>query len=254
MEYEKKRDSEEYFNDSCGFIKAHFHQSIEFLYLKSGKCSFTVGNFSGELNSGDLIFVPPLTNHAYDYHEDGVGYCNVLPVEYSEVLTKHVGNRTIENPLIITSAFTKDIYEHLKQITFSTNTILKRGIYEYVLGKIVENVKFVEVKKGGDVDFVRKVLGYIDTHYGDELTLEEVASSLGYSRYYFSVLFNKVFNTNFKTYLNQVRINKSLSLLENNSISVVASLCGYNNLQSFFLNFKRIIGITPKEYVKSLKL
>ena len=254
MEYEKHRDSEEYFAESVSFIKAHFHQSIEFLYCASGTRRYTVGNATGVLQAGDLLLIPPLTNHEYDVCVDGVCYCNVFPVEYSKILQKHIGNRTVKNPLINSAELSQDIYNHLKQISLSTNPILKRGIYDYVLGKIIDGVEFVAIKNGGDADFTRKVLSYIDTHFSDELTLEEIASSLGYSRYYFSVLFNRVFNTNFKTYLNQVRINKSLALLEVNSISVVASLCGYNNLQSFFLNFKRIMGITPKEYIKSLKL
>ncbi len=251
MEYEKNRDSEEYFQESSGFVRAHFHQSIEFMYCKKGQRKYNIANFDGVMQAGDLLFIPPLTNHSYEYDKTCACRCNVLPVEYSEILQKHIGNRTVKNPLIKSSALTEDIFNHLNQISQTTNAVLKRGIYEYVLGKLIENVEFIPLKKGGDTDFTRKVLGYIDTHYGDDVTLDKVASALGYSRYYFSVLFNKIFNTNFKTYLNQVRINKALALLERYSISAVASLCGYNNLQSFFLNFKKITGTSPKEYLKN---
>ncbi len=250
MLYEKHRDYEEYFSSDVVETPAHFHRSIEIMYCQSGTRSFVLNGTEQILNAGELLIIPPLNTHSFDLDKDCVCRCNVLPSEYSDEWDKYVGNKEPSCFVISDNATVSDICEHLNKISPTINKFIRRGIYEYVLGKIFETVKFTESQKSKELNFTAKVLKYIDEQYFNDITLDELAKKFGYSKFYFSNLFNKHFNTNLKKYLNEVRISKAVRLLPQHDISEVCSLCGYNSLQAFFYNFKKITGKTPKQYNK----
>ena len=59
---------------------------------------------------------------------------------------------------------------------------------------------------------VRKAKEYIQNHYGEPITLEEVSSEVGLSPTYFSVLFKKTEGEGFARYLIRVRIEQAKDL------------------------------------------
>lgn len=247
--YEKNRDYSEYYSLSMWPVQEHFHRSIEFMYCAEGERDFTIGDTVGTLKAGELLIVPPVFMHSYSDTKN-LCYSNVLPIEYSDVWDNFLGNKIPENFIISEKKVATDLHNHLIQINKTTNTILRRGIYMYVLGKIIETVKFSDNNYGKAPHFINNVLSYIDEHFNEELTLEKIAIEFGYSKYHFSNLFNKYFKSNLKFYINQVRITKATTLLLKHSVSEVSNMCGYNNLQSFFYNFKKITGTTPKNFKK----
>lgn len=94
------------------------------------------------------------------------------------------------------------------------------------------------------------IRAYIDAHYDEDITLEQVADSIGISYSYIRKIFSKLFGLHFPEYLNDLRIDASKSLLTDTRLAVahVAARVGYTNEQRFYRNFKRRVGCTPKEY------
>ena len=91
---------------------------------------------------------------------------------------------------------------------------------------------------------------FIEAHYMEELSMKTVARIMNYSDAYFCKLFKQCFHVNFSTYLNEFRIQKARSLLENPRINVkdIGLSCGYSDPNYFSRVFKRISGKTPSEY------
>lgn len=247
MEYEKHRDYNEYFAQSVDRVNEHFHKSIEIIYSEAKSRPFTINGKEMVLKTKEILVIPPLLSHSYSEAEGGVCHCNVFPAEYSDEWEKFLKNKEPVDYIIRDEKTVEDISRHLSQISPTTNKLLRSGIYNYTLGKIMECMKFKDSEKTKELDFTAKVLEYIDAHFSEDITLSDMSKEFGYSKYYFSNLFNKCFKDNLKSYLNEVRISKAVRLLRKHNISEVCSLCGYNSLQSFFYNFKKITGKTPKE-------
>ena len=76
-----------------------------------------------------------------------------------------------------------------------------------------------------------KVLDYIYENYSEELSLPFVASKFGYTTNYFSTLFNKFTAMNFNDYVNWVRYNKAVILLNDSkngyTVTEVSNICGF---------------------------
>ena len=97
---------------------------------------------------------------------------------------------------------------------------------------------------------IRRAKTYIEAHYREKISLDEIASVIGISRYYFSTLFKQAAGTNFSTYLNEIRVNKAKELLRNTNMTVgqVYDQVGFNDQQYFCKTFKKYTGMTVTEY------
>ncbi len=97
---------------------------------------------------------------------------------------------------------------------------------------------------------IQKVKAYVEEHYAEELTLDDMADMIGYSTYYFMKLIKEYLGMSFGDFLTSVRMNnaKKLLLSTNMSISEVGYSVGYNDANYFARVFKRQEKVTPSEY------
>lgn len=92
---------------------------------------------------------------------------------------------------------------------------------------------------------------YISENYMDpSLGLTTISVNFRISEGYVSILFKKHGNMNFADYVESIRMNKACELLKesDNNIETIASMVGYNSVQSFRRAFKRVYHMSPKEY------
>ena len=96
---------------------------------------------------------------------------------------------------------------------------------------------------------------YIDSHYFEKITLEELAQKVYLSAPYLSQIFKQEIGTTFNQYLNQIRISKSKALLRCDDLRLtdISMAVGFEDQSYFTKVFKRITGITPKKYRDKLK-
>ena len=99
--------------------------------------------------------------------------------------------------------------------------------------------------------YVTQAKNYIENYYANyDLSLQTVASALGISGNYLSTLFSREEAVSFNKYVQHVRMNKSTTLLNtsSNTIQEIALQCGFEDANYFSKCFKKVIGITPKQY------
>ncbi len=91
------------------------------------------------------------------------------------------------------------------------------------------------------------------------LSLTSLAKEINTNTAYLSEIINKHKDKNFKTYLNELRINFIIDKLQNNpeylqyKTSHLAEECGFNSRNSFTLVFKSITGISPSVYIDAIR-
>lgn len=99
---------------------------------------------------------------------------------------------------------------------------------------------------------IRKAKQYIQNHYSEPITQEEVSGIVGLSPTYFSVLFKKTEGEGFAKYLINVRMEQAKILLRESNIPV-SEICrkvGYNDLKHFTHTFEKSVGVKPATYRK----
>lgn len=91
---------------------------------------------------------------------------------------------------------------------------------------------------------------YIAEHYTENLALTDVAEAVGISGGYLSTLFNQELKCGFVDYLNRVRIDRACCYLEQNYLKnyEIAYKAGFRDEKYFSKVFKKVKGMSPKEY------
>ncbi|MBO5415007.1 MAG: AraC family transcriptional regulator [Clostridia bacterium] len=93
---------------------------------------------------------------------------------------------------------------------------------------------------------------YIKEHYGEKISVKEIADSLFVSENHLIRVFKKDMGITPHKYLNNYRILTSAYFLKSSNLSVeeIADMVGFSSSSLFITSFKRIYGCTPKEYRK----
>ena len=102
---------------------------------------------------------------------------------------------------------------------------------------------------------VSSVQAYISAHYGEQLSLDQLAQQFYLSSSYLSRLFKRETGTTLTTYLQNVRIEAAKNLLRTTALKSyeVAERVGINDPLYFSRIFNKITGLKPKDYRHSVQ-
>lgn len=97
---------------------------------------------------------------------------------------------------------------------------------------------------------IGQVRDYIESHYMEDITLQDAAAQVHYSDAYFCRFFKQNFDKNFIMYLSEFRVEKAKELLSDVTVNVkdVGQRVGIQDSSYFTKVFKRVTGLTPSEY------
>lgn len=106
-----------------------------------------------------------------------------------------------------------------------------------------------------DLGLQRKMVRYIQEHYMDKISLEDIADSAGISRTKCTSLFKEYTETTPVDYLNSYRLEEAARRLLNEQTPVadIALSCGFSQQSYFGRMFQKEYGMTPLAYRRSCK-
>ncbi|ASS67141.1 MULTISPECIES: response regulator [unclassified Paenibacillus] len=98
---------------------------------------------------------------------------------------------------------------------------------------------------------LRRMTGFIERHYGEPLRLETLAELFGYNSGYLGKLFKSHTGVSFNAYLDRLRIERAIAMLEGGmKVRQAAEKVGYANVDYFHAKFKKYTGKSPSFYKK----
>lgn len=101
-----------------------------------------------------------------------------------------------------------------------------------------------------DITRMKTVMAYIQEHCGGPISLAELASVCSLSQSECCRLFRRILHQSPNEYVISCRISKSLGLLAEGRLTMteIAGLCGFQSSSYFSETFKKVIGMTPRDY------
>ncbi len=96
---------------------------------------------------------------------------------------------------------------------------------------------------------VTEIMDFIQHHYHEPLTLSVLAKTFALSPFHLSRMFKKITKQKISTYLNQVRVEKALSLITTTDkrIHDIAWETGFNDYETLSRNFKKQYKVAPED-------
>ena len=171
----------------------------------------------------------------------------------------------ITGTTIIVSSILMSLSMLLLGIRLFINPLILYGI-PYVNLKetdidVVTSAEKIKLNVIKDLPNWQKINNYIISekiYQQEDLNIETLAYQLKLSSRELSFLINYNTKNNFKNYINTLRVNHVIELLNSNivkeiTIESIGKEAGFRSRSTFFLVFKSQIGCTPTEYIQKLK-
>ncbi len=229
-------------------FETHFHRSYELLYSLKGKIKVTIGSEKIELNRGECALVFPYVLHSFSVTEGCSLWVGVFSSDHVKEFDKECMGKI---PKTAKFSLSDTEREYLKTGLFTTEKPQKYALKGYlyiVTSRFMEQAEFNEkaIDKG---DIVMKVIEYVEKNFREDLTLIKIAKELGYNHQYLSKAFKSSVKMNFRSLINQYRIDYARYLLEKSSVTVAEAAfeSGFQSLRNFNRVYKEMIGKTPKQ-------
>jgi two-component system, response regulator YesN len=146
------------------------------------------------------------------------------------------------------------IENYEKLLRLDDHLSLKEG-FKYL--RIIAEEIF-KVKQTDDRDrssqVINRICHYIEKHLSEDLSLVRLAEIHYFNPSYLSYFFKQECGINLSEYIDKCRIRKAKELLQDGDLKIweVGASVGYNSAHSFTRFFKKVTGMTPKEYRETL--
>ena len=246
ISYEIEREKDEslfYLGDTDNVTPSHFHKKIEILYVQEGEKKLITNNKMKILKAGDMFIADSYVIHSYLDSRNSKQICVVFPNIYLKNFFSLYGNKVFKSNIITDHEFTKKILpliENLKKIS-EEDQLLYQGNIDMLLGYVVSKVGVGEREFNYDLGLIGDIITYINDNYKEEITLDKLADHFGYSKYYFSRLFNSCMGTSITDYISIIRVNKVLEMLKTTNTTIVDAIysCGFSSVPTFYRVLKK---------------
>jgi AraC-like DNA-binding protein len=102
---------------------------------------------------------------------------------------------------------------------------------------------------------IAKVIAYIEEHYTERISQQEVAQKFGFTKEYFARVFHNTTGKTFMEYVNDYRLDAAKELLSNTNQKVmdIGEACGFADTRGFINAFQRYYEVTPLQYRKNVR-
>lgn len=126
--------------------------------------------------------------------------------------------------------------------------------------KTDEKYKYSKITEAECKVVCEKLYAYIEAEKpfsNPELKIVDLAKALNCSSHTLSFIFNQYLTKNYYDFINEYRIKEFKRLVSGTesskyTLSALAEQCGFSSRASFFRSFKKLTGITPNEYIRSI--
>lgn len=121
--------------------------------------------------------------------------------------------------------------------------------------RTLASTSFAHIDENSDSRRVRKIHEYINSHYKEEIRLEDLASIIGMTPVALSRFFKLRSGKTVSDYIIDIRLGHAARLLVDttNSIAEICYDCGFNNLSNFNRIFKKRKDCSPKEFRENFR-
>lgn len=257
-----------YENKEVEDYPSHWHIPIEIVMPIENTYTAIFEEITYELHEKDILLVSPGVIHGYKAPPYGKRiFIQIEIPSFFQMMGKEIDSGVLSPVLLISQTNSPHIYSlvysHIMRICKEykkREPLMEAVIYSSfmeILALIRRNTKesacIENQLNSKQVIYANKfwmICNYIDLHFTDKITLEEVADMAGFSKYHFARLFKEFTSHSFYQYVTQRRIQYASRLLlyPHLSITEIAMDCGFTNLSTFTRMFKIIKQCSPTEY------
>ena len=257
-----------------GLIEWHWHTAYEIVHVSRGSVQIKTPNQETDLVRGDVVFVNSGVLHSYQALEKGskltaqIFDMHLLSGLYNSIYEEKFFLPVNRSGALEAWRIQPDTLDHLKAVKHVLNaemlvkdepegfelelrTQLSR--FWILLLKDTEKLRESSTSRNSiETERIKQMMEYIQEHYSEKITLNDIAASANISTRECSRCFQKNIDISPMIYLNSYRLRMACDMLleTDESILTVSESCGFSSQSYFGRLFREATGCTPAEYRK----
>lgn len=231
----------------------HWTQSTQIFYHLTGQAVFETATRSAPVTLGDILIIP--ADQRFSYRGEGLRFHWLsLSGQWPAIL----GDAHAPHHL----SLGQDSEIEAKLIEIREVLILQKpgyplkavGIFYEMLARFEEVSRTTTSSSSLYPDVVRNAINYLSETYDQPFNAAQTAAAVNISQSHLRALFDKWLGESPRQFHTRYRIDQAKRLLREQrlQISEVAPLVGFDDARYFSRVFKRLTGVSPSDYVKSL--
>lgn len=254
-------------------VPLHWHDEVELVYIKKGTGTIIVDFKTYMVSAGTIVLIIPGQLHSIEQYEDeAMEYENIIfhpniliskktDTCNTDFLTPMLSGE-LSVPLFYTTGF--PYYKEIAACVDANDEISRTKPIGYqlfiksqllMLFYLLANKCLLGERLKKDYKSLEKmklILKYVENHYMDKITIEDIAAEVHLSQSHFMKYFKHTMGTSFIDYLNEYRLTMASRLLISSESSIldIAAEVGFENLSYFNRTFKKRFDMTPSAYRK----
>ena len=142
------------------------------------------------------------------------------------------------------------------QLNNNTNSLETQESINHIFFHLLKDKNYcldtnLQIRGGLSPAVLRKVIDYIQVYYDKKISLSVLAELAQLSEYHFQRMFKISQGISPHNYLTEVRIEKAQTMIiKRVPLAQVAQQCGFSHQSHFNRTFKKVIGLSPGEFLR----
>lgn len=244
--------------DIDDYTYSNWHVNIELLYFIKGSGYTLYDEKKIDVAEGDIVIINSNVPHSF-FSESGMEYYCLIPDSNFCRFNGIESDRAKFVPLIRNDKSANELFDKVVSEFTGTTSYREAGICSTVLSLLLYLVRNYTENSSSALpnsseEGVRLAVSYICANFSEKISIDELASLSGFSKYYFLREFKRITGDTPIVFLNRTRCENAKRLLRSGVLSIreACEQCGFEDLSYFSKTFKKHYGISPKQYTESL--
>lgn len=253
-----------------GYHPLHWHDEIELLYQLNGEATIQIEGRRYHIPQKHLTVIDSRQVHStYTYSDTSMFICIHISRQYMERYLPDIDLYQIHciPDEISDEQFPKyrvicQMLENLTRLYIENASAFLMEAEGIILQILAHLIRHFSLRSATQItstdkltlDRIRKIISYVEEHFKEPVSLENISGYLGLTKEYFCRFFKKNMGMSFLRYVNEVRISHIYQDLIRTDAPVyeIAEQNGFQNQKLFNRTFKEVYGCTPSSVRKKM--
>ncbi len=249
-----------------GYHPLHWHEEIELLYQLNGRSDIQIDGEKYQIQNKLLTVIDSRQVHSiHTYSDTSMFICVHIS---KKLIEKYIPDIDLYRIYCIPDDIPDSQFPEYLSVCRQMEALLRlyitdkpawqmesEGIILQVLAQLIRHFSRksapdeIGLSSADRTSFnrIRDVITYVEEHFREPISLQDIAGHLGLGREYFCRFFKKNMGMSFLRYLNEVRVSHVYRDLEQTDapIAEIAEKNGFHNQKLFNRTFREVYGCTP---------
>lgn len=231
----------------------HWHLESELIYIERGKTTVSLNHQKYTLDSGDAIFLSSKDIH---YIKSEEGSIVEMALFDSDIIHDLLSRYQLQCAKLKQYYPIAECFSEIRRELHDQPPFFELQCREAIISLMIQIFRGEELcertaeEESSSISNYKNLLNEIENKYS-YITFSDAAAFMGLSQPYFSKFFHKISGMTFSQYLNIVKTEHAIEMLQDNksqySVTEVSTRCGFNTIRHFNRIFREITGISPRQ-------